>query len=220
MKRSIKKIQEKAKNSKPKNRSIFNELWEEERKNLYLKEQQVDKAERKASAALIRKRTRVNDSLNKVLLLRYIFDSMPGKTFEEKKKAYNKFKESSALLKFNEKTREFKGSWFGLPHFIGIRGNKANKSLKRVEKMAGIAPLDMGELNELKNIEKQEDIEKLNNETRNILAKLEALDIVRIKRWRNKVTGVQVINPKAYEQMLETKRIPWPELPALKKKKG
>ncbi len=206
------------KHSKPKDTTIFHEAWEE-RKNLYLREQQGDKAERKAKAMLIRKRTEIKDSLNRVLLVRYIFDSMPGKTFEEKKKNYEKFKQSSNLLEFNKETGEIKKSWFGLPSFVGIRGNKAKTSLRRVEKMAGIEPLDIRVLKDLKDIEKQRGIEKINKLTKNVLSKLEALNIVKLRRRQNKIVGVEIINSRAYDKMLETKRVPWPELPALKKKK-
>ena len=217
MKRVVKKIQ-KAMGPRFRAKSLFHELWEE-RKELYTKEQKGSKADRVSNAMLVRARTKLTDSLNRVLLLRYIFDSMPGETFEEKKKAYEKFKESSRIFEFDEKTGEMKGKWFGLPHFIGIRTRKSkNSNLKKFERLAGISSLDKRTLNELKEVVKSGEVENIDKEAKNVLSKLEALNVVKLKRKQNKIIGVEVIDSKAYEKMLSSRRVPWPELPVLKKK--
>jgi|GEM_PF-3468672 len=170
----------------------------------------IIKKENKLSSIKNTQKMKVN-FISNVQIIRLIFDSMPGKTFEEKLKNYEKIPKREIVDFIKKNKRKASPS--------GIIANE--------EMTAGIRKIQPKYIDTLKElIEKNFNLDefkvqrnerkKLTHAAQRILNFLEDAGIIKKERGNEEI---RVINPEALQKTVETGYIQFPELKPLYKKK-
>ncbi len=190
-----------------------------ENKFYYLSEawkELYEKGKDSFTAKEIRKKYKLNSAETKVLIIRRLFESLPGKTFEEKRKNYNKLREENILVNFREVKGRVKTDFDsrGLARFIGITSMKGKPYVMKVyEEMAGVREIENRFLKELEKLKKDPDyISKMNQEAKTFVKILDSLGIVEIEYKGNKFAEVSIVKKDSFDKVLKTRYIPWPDL--------
>lgn len=153
----------------------------------------------------------------KIVILREMIQSMPGKTIDEKIKEFKKL-ESKGL----------RSERFSIPPFLGISRTKSRTPLyKDIKRGAGIEKLRPSDLELLrKAVEDKLDVRVLKNELKRtkfdrlmlILTMLEAAGIARKEKESSRLVRIKVLDPERLQKTLETGYVQWLELKPLYKK--